>query len=267
MINVIIFSKDRACQLDLLIRSLKKHWKIKAVFNISYHYSSEEYRKGYDKLREKYNFVEFYLRKDCKNDIVELLRSEAKYTAFLTDDDVFVGGFEEDPLFKKFEKLALVKNNILCFSLRLGKNIKYSYTLDKKEKVPIAMRLANKWRWKTCAIDWGYPMSIDGHIFLSDDIVPLIKTKEFSNPNKLEEAMALDTIDKPFMMCYDKPKLINLAMNRVQDTFSNRCGNISTGYLNGRYLNDEVIALEPIEEFAETINSCHVEYNPSFIRS
>ena len=32
-------------------------------------------------------------------------------------------------------------------------------------------------------------------------------------------------------MCYDYPKLINLAINRVQNTFPNRCGNISVEYL------------------------------------
>ena len=50
--NIIIFSKDRACQLDLFLRSLKKYFKEfeELNFNILYTYSNDKFKIGYDKL-------------------------------------------------------------------------------------------------------------------------------------------------------------------------------------------------------------------------
>ena len=267
MVNVIIFSKDRACQLDLLIRSLQKHWKISANFNILYTYSMEEFKRGYDKLRGTCNSGNFYLEKYFKRDLAKLLQSDCKYTMFLTDDIVFTKDFTIDPVFNKFRKRLVAKNDVGCFSLRLGKNIAYSYPLDKKIKVPMTTKFIYTWKWRKHEGDWGYPMSVDGHVFLTKDMMPLCESVKFYNPNSLEAALANNPTNKPFMMCYKEPRLINLAINRVQDTFPNRAGNVDPRYLNNRYLNDGKIALELIEIFANTVNSCHVECEPVFIRA
>ena len=52
MINAIILSKDRACQLELLIRSISR--KCKNLFNIKviYEHSNYSFELGYNKLKE-----------------------------------------------------------------------------------------------------------------------------------------------------------------------------------------------------------------------
>ena len=52
-INIIIFGRDRGCQLELLIRSMKEFFKEfnECEIKILYTYSNNEYEKGYEKLK------------------------------------------------------------------------------------------------------------------------------------------------------------------------------------------------------------------------
>ena len=52
MIDVLVFSKDRAFQLHTLLESLQTH--VSGVNNIfvQFGYSNDEYYRGYQKLRE-----------------------------------------------------------------------------------------------------------------------------------------------------------------------------------------------------------------------
>jgi hypothetical protein len=59
-INSIIFSKDRASQLHLLINSLYKNAPGIFNLNVLYTFSNEDFEKGYEKLKEicKENFCD-----------------------------------------------------------------------------------------------------------------------------------------------------------------------------------------------------------------
>ena len=62
MINIVIFSKDRACQLELFLRSMKNfffEWSLCKV-SILYTYSNDSFKKGYEKTRfyhPEFNYV------------------------------------------------------------------------------------------------------------------------------------------------------------------------------------------------------------------
>ena len=62
MINAIIFSKDRAAQLRLLIYSIQKNAPHAFNLNVIYTSSNEEFNKGYEKVKGEFsslcNFVE-----------------------------------------------------------------------------------------------------------------------------------------------------------------------------------------------------------------
>ena len=61
MINTIIFSFDRACQLHLLLESIEKNAKNTFNINILYKFSNDEFKKGYELLKSKFiniNFIE-----------------------------------------------------------------------------------------------------------------------------------------------------------------------------------------------------------------
>ena len=61
MINFTIFSKDRSCQLSLLLSSMKEFIKEFETLkiNVLYTYSNDFFKQGYDKLIPIYNNINF----------------------------------------------------------------------------------------------------------------------------------------------------------------------------------------------------------------
>ena len=78
MINIIIFSKDRACQLDCFLRSVIKYMYLPHTIQILYKYTTEGYKRGYNKLIESYgNTIEFIKEKDFCKDFKVILNSSS----------------------------------------------------------------------------------------------------------------------------------------------------------------------------------------------
>ena len=79
MIDTIIFTKDRACQLDLLLQSIVKNGNNLFNINILYEASSQEYKDGYLKVSERFpsyerfNWVE---EEDFEKDTLEFCRRQ-----------------------------------------------------------------------------------------------------------------------------------------------------------------------------------------------
>ncbi len=55
MINAIIFSKDRASQLRLLLYSIQKNAPHAFNLNVIYTSSNEEFKQGYEKLKDEFS--------------------------------------------------------------------------------------------------------------------------------------------------------------------------------------------------------------------
>ena len=141
MINIIIFSKDRACQLDYLVRSIKEYFigYENYTFNVLYKTSSETFEKGYKVLKESCP-ENFRFIKECefKSDLIPLINPFRPYTMFFVDDNVMKGSF--DPQFLRglvdFPQAA-------CLSLRMNPGITYCYTMDIKTPPPRSLEEAH----------------------------------------------------------------------------------------------------------------------------
>ncbi len=74
MINAIIFSKDRALQLRLLLYSIEKNSPLTFKLNVIYKYSDDSFKEGYEKVKSEFagvcNFVE--QTTDFKRDVLGL---------------------------------------------------------------------------------------------------------------------------------------------------------------------------------------------------
>ena len=57
MISTIVFSKDRACQLDFLLTSLIQNDNGLFDINVLYRHSNDKFKTGYEKLIKKYPFL------------------------------------------------------------------------------------------------------------------------------------------------------------------------------------------------------------------
>lgn len=244
MFNIIVFSKDRACQLDLFLRGFYKYFgfTIGDNINIIYTYSEEHYRMGYDKVKIKHPNINFEYEGDRKfKDLTESLIDYANpYTVFFVDDIVFKSGF--DP---SCDEMRVFKEtyDIMCLSLRLYSGINYCYTIPCDSPPPYLS--SNRiWEWKDLPGDWGYPMSLDGHIFRTPEIMGLIKTIDYTSPNTLEGALACNPLSMPKMICLKNSPVLNNPCNKVQTDNGNTCGDISAEFLNTIFLSGKQLSSE-----------------------
>jgi len=253
MIDIIIFSKDRACQLDALLRSIDIKFKIAHNTKVIYTYSNEKFRAGYDILQSDKNQIEYYPEVSFKKDFLSLLQQcNNKLVSFMVDDILMTEDFDEEFVVNEF----LNDTTVLCLSLRLGKNLNYCYALSKPMTLPTIVN--RRWNWRSCGMDWGWAMSIDGNIFRKSDFIPYIQTISFSYPCDLEGYMMQKPMGNQYMMCFDKSKLINIPINRVVK-HQNRIMNspLTADKLNDLYLNGHRININSV--FGINNNSCHYE--------
>lgn len=240
MIGAIVFSKDRACQLDLLLTSLERN--APGFFDVSVLWTGEQ--QAYSICESEHPEARF-IPEDGLTYQVRYLVEQTKTVTFLTDDSVLYREVMLEPI------LTLAQERVLTFSLRLGQNTSICYPHDSRQIVPESPDGPVKlWRWRGAQGDFGYPMSLDGHIFRSADISRLIQDRHFSTPNSLEEMLMSQKIGRPLMASYPHSCLVGIPVNRVQHTHPNRAGEkhpFGPDALNARYLVGERIDLDALD--------------------
>ena len=232
----LIFSKNRACQLELLLRSLT------IPASVLYTYDPA-FEAGYKKLLNMYPKVKFIKQTNFKSQLIKVIKG-SKYILFLPDDDVMIEPFSEDsPEFREFRK----DKEVATLSLGLSAGV-----------------AGKKWKWKQYRDNyrlrmWGYPVSVDSCIFRKEDILPTIQSHDISNLNYLETYLNLNMPDRPFMMCFDAPRIINNSVNQVQKDFPSRTSGPSPEELEKRFLNGERLSLEDIKQKANNISHYRIK--------
>jgi hypothetical protein len=262
--NIIVFSKDRPMQLELFIRSFNKYVKDfdKYTVRILYTYSNDEYKKGYDKLisNDYYNII-FIKENNFKNDLINLFNPYEKHSVFFVDDIVF-----KNPIDFYDNQMEIFENdkNIVCRSLRLNSNLTYCYAMGCNISRPNFLE-NNIFYWNGQQGDYGYPMSVDGHIFRTNEILPYVLYMDYRNPNSFEGNMATRPLNLPKMICYDKSIILNNPCNKVQINNPNNHGNITAEELNNKFLEGYIISLENFDNIEN--ESCHKEMDLIFIKN
>lgn len=261
--QLIIFSKNRACQLNLLLDSLKTNaLSLFDKISVLYKTDDEEYLSGYKKLFEKYPTIIFYNETNFRHDLIKLIDDNIEATTFMVDDAVVYNPI----LTRKIDIIRPVVENNIIFSLRLGKNCNYShpanlhYELGEHE---IDGEYIIFDYTKQQIGDFRYPLSTDGHIFNTRLIKDLLIEIDFRNPNTLEAFLqrfvATNSIPK-IMKCFSESKLVSIPVNLVNDTFNNRHGlefGITERELNNKFLSGESIDFKSID--FSNINGPHKE--------
>ena len=255
-VDTIIFSKDRACQLDALLRSIHDHAESRLEggrWLVIYTCSDDSFSRAYDRLRETdcargFEFLDQRAEKRSFKEIVmatmEQDLARDAWRMFLVDDDVIKTDWPEGGPMELLGRDA----ELACVSLRMCPRFDYSYTLDKPLARPRFDR-QRRWKWRKAAGDWGYPMSLDGHVFRAPELFELARGLEFANPNSFEAALARKPLShRPRMVCYDEAILVNLPLNLVQSQWRNRHAEHGpdAATLNQAYLEGRRIDLAPI---------------------
>jgi hypothetical protein len=238
----IVFSKDRALQLHALLSSYFEKARFPAPIHVLYHPSSRSHERAYNELIPLFRARPVFFRKQTDNDsfrrdflrLVGSIRSRT--LLFLVDDIVFT----ED-----VNLLGLTKFDVEEFvpTLRMGLNLKRCYTMQQDQLLPKwSSGNGNDedkvfWKWKEGVYDWGYPLSVDGHLFSTWEIVVMSRLSGFRGPNSLEHS--LQRFRRLFRdrtgVCYRKSKIMNLAVNKVQRENENISGNIHPDFLREQW--------------------------------
>jgi hypothetical protein len=238
--NAVVFSKDRPAQLDLFLASLKKYWP-ELPISVLYKHTNDTCKHGYQKAHEYHLDAQFiqeesssFLRKSSfKKTILKLLDPTKQLTMFFVDDIIFMATPDEHQISQ-----ALNHSDVLCTSLRMAPHYDWCYT-QNTSMTPPEFDARMTWLWDGAGPAWDYPMSVDGHIYRTKEILSMIKSCSFRNPNQLEHQLNQCTIPRPRMHCLKYASMVNNPANRVQNEFKNIHANQSLDELNTRFLAGE----------------------------
>jgi hypothetical protein len=263
--NIIIFSKDRACQCDLTLTSLFKNAK-ELCHNVSVLYtgSNERYFLGYNKLIEKWKKDVVFVKQGIfKDDLISLAHTTFAFNCFFTDDDIIYRPIEDCEIIRSL----LERSPEICtFSLRMGSNITIQ---DYHRNIPIVRpdityyNDINIWKWRNAFpnTNYSYPLSVDGHIFRTEEINRFLDKFDYDNPNSFEGRIQQFNDKLPPLMCsFSKSVVVNTPINRVQETCTNLAGvqyGITPEYMNDLWIQGFSINLDKMN--FSNIYGCHQE--------
>jgi len=258
-VDVLIFSKDRACQLDLLLSSIRDLVSGLGTVTVIYLSTEEQFTRAYDICKLEHPTVEFLAESDFRSETLSWLSSSSREASvmMLVDDIVF----KEKIDFAVIAQIIAQNPQTLCYSPRLGLHLTDCYAMDTTQPVPQGTTQGEYflWSWPSAQLDWNYMFSVDGHVFRRSEIFSWVSHLSFNNPNTFESAM--QEIPRKFALshlCISHivSRLLNIPMNRVQSTYLNRCENISHVELNDSYLEGK--RLDNAKYVGVMNKSCHV---------
>ena len=230
-IQGVLFSRDRAFQLDALLGSVAEKVKGLDKLTVIYYPSTEQHGSAYEQVFRRYADTVIPVRQgpgvDLKSLVIETLeKMPNEQVFFLVDDNFFI----EDVDIQGFARLA---SPYSIPSLRMGENINYSYTLDCDQQKPNLTEFSvnftaalRAWQWGCGVFDWGYPLSLDGHFFQRYEILAMTEAVDFDAPNHYEDQLQkfIELYQPRLGICFVKSVLLNLPFNRVQNDIPNRHG-------------------------------------------
>jgi glycosyltransferase involved in cell wall biosynthesis len=269
----LIFSKNRALQLDATLKSFLLHCKdlestqVRVLYVASTPLHAEQYLQLARDYRQ-YRRLQFVHEKNFRQDVLAIL-SPFDYVLFLVDDNIFVKGFSLLEVCDDIQK----ETDSIGFSLRLGKNTTYCYPVDKKQRLPrfkIMGKKVLRYQWANAQYDFGYPLEVSSSVYRTEDILPFIAMLPFKNPNSLEQLMnlynAAFTTLRRFLLCYEQSITFCAPVNMVQTYWSNRASN------RAEYRHDSLANLFSrgyridVSAYRDLIpNACHQEIDLTFV--
>ena len=280
MIQIIVFSFNRALQLEALLSSIQRHWtRTEYRLSVIYNTSGDDFERGYSLLKRDFpdfrfvketrsdhlwhtsDYLCFFnlkkifrypnLRKQC-SDFRDLLLGilsdcNAPYTMFLTDDSVFVRDVVLSDEALSFIDEDVTQNQI---SLRLGKRVSAC-----PPDIPVRDG-SLVWRFHRYPLEtsWGYCFSVDAHIYSTTLMRQIFGRIIFNNPNTLEGVVCHYVRTRRLLdagLTFEDPFILSFPLNRVQNVAENKSLGVSVALLNELYLNGKRLEYSPPDEIRE----------------
>jgi len=251
-VSCLCFSYNRVFQLESYIRSFFRF--VKGVqLNVRYQYSEDKFKKGYEKLKQKYpevNFIEGNGLEDFGKQISEWMKNAPEFVMFGCDDVIFK---DDVDINKVIEKVKL--KDTVGFSLRLGKGFTHHYPSNSVMKEPVYEEDEGegilKWDWRIAEHEYGYPFELDSSVYKKEFVELIISSIDYKNHPNLLEGVGYQFVRQlgeeqagKYLYSFSKPKALVIQINRVQDLSPNPF--YDTGY--------DIDALHKLWEDGEKLN-------------
>lgn len=269
--EIIVFSKDRPLQLHALLGSYIDNVMNRAPVSVIYSAASGPSRNGYEDVIASFGTyavtgIHQNSSSTFREQLIEKLETvHSEKIIFLVDDILFIEKLDLND-FIKFDTRVSVP------TLRMGANLTRAYTVDREQALPSfipgAINDTDKicWKWMDGRYDWGYPLSVDGHLFSTKEILLLAKSFTFNSPNTFEAGLQryIDLFKHRLGICYKKSRIINIPINKVQDDFENIHGSVHQDFLLEQW--DKGMQMDYRKIYGINNTSAHQEVEISFIK-
>lgn len=224
----LVFSKDRAMQLQAVLDSLRLHLRDPQTTRLAVLFCASTRRIGeqYQRLRTRYPDVAFLEETGFRSQVLSLVHS-SETVLFLVDDNVFVRDFSAGTICSAMA----AHPDAIGFSLRLGRNIRFSYMRNAPAESPVFTEASPgvlRFGWPGSSHEFGYPLELSSSAYRTRDILPLLEQLPWTNPNTLEGQMALYASlfaqRQPALLCFEQSATFCNPVNLVQTVCANRNG-------------------------------------------
>ena len=152
------------------------------------------------------------------------------------------------------------------FSLRVGRNTTTCYSMNCAQPLPEFQPVEGglRFRWVGQTGDFGYPIEVSSSVYRLADLIGLLRTLPYTNPNRLEQVLSssssLFALSKPDLLCFEQSVAFCAPINKVQTILDNRAGgshDYSSEALLGRFHEGQRVDVEALRDFVPT--AAHVE--------
>lgn len=262
--EIFTFSKNRPCQLHALLESIQQNVNCgpnEAHTTIVYKFDPE-YEFCYwlveSRLGEK-KTTKWVRETNLREDIIQAVEdSKCEFIAFSTDDNI---------VYRKLPcKIPSFSDNE-TFSLRLGFNtiVQNHHTGELQAPLEKYFVQGNVVRWNALLhhpfSNYGYPFSLDLHIYKKSQILELIKRFEWKNSNELEGGLCRYRNEMLFISSFDKSVAVNIPLNNMSNMTQTSNTHTIEDLLQ-KYKENYVIDISKID--AQSIKGCHQDVPLTF---
>ena len=260
-IRLIIWSKDRACQLSLLLKSIDKFAPDIFDIKILYKYSSDFFKIGYEKLIKDIPNITCTKEIDgqFQNWTYSQITTASHLVSFATDDSVIYRQLE-----KKLLEKILPEQECYVTSLRGGYNTIVQDVHQNTTQPPLNVVVdSGDWlEWPIVCYhpheNYGYPFSLDFHIFRRSLMLRLLEDMTFNNSSELEGKLTAFRQEIDYMKSPSQSVAVNIPINTAGGvTVAGKYHPISLEELNQKWLDGFEIDLDHIA--AQDIVGAHQE--------
>lgn len=284
----LVFSKDRPLQLQATLASFALHCReaTQTPITVLYRTSSEAFAQGYAQLLQEFQgrlMIDWVEERSFRRDLLACLRQppaasrwrriqdrlrlrswrpRCDQLLFLVDDNIFVRPFSLRSIVEALDQ----QPSAIGFSLRVGRNTTMCYSMSCAQPLPDFQTVAPglRFRWVGQTGDFGYPLEVSSSVYRLSDLIGLLRTLPYTNPNRLEQVLSssssLFALSKPDLLCFDQSVAFCAPINKVQAILDNRAGesdSYSSEALLGRFLEGQRVDVEALRDFVP--RAAHVE--------